>query len=74
MTLWLVARWLDSTEPLQTEFEFAPISEDEFMAKCTPGTSRDIALGVRRVVSESLGIPYDCIYPEHCLVKDLGAE
>ena len=48
------------------------ISDDEFVKKCGPGTDRDKALRVRRIVSEQLGIPYDHIHPEQNFVDDLG--
>ena len=48
------------------------ISDDEFVAKCKPGTSRDIALRVRRIVSEQLGVDYDRVHPNQDFVRDLG--
>ena len=51
-----------------------PITEDEFVARCAPGTSRDTALRVRRIISEQLGVPYDQIYPEQDFVGDLNAD
>lgn len=47
------------------------ISDDEFVARCTPGTRRTTALKVRRIVSEQLGIPYEHIYPEQHFFDDL---
>jgi len=72
--IWWLLSWLESLGSSEISSEYPPISDDEFMAKCDPGTSRDVALGVRRVISESLGVPYESIYPEHRLVEDLGAE
>jgi hypothetical protein len=51
---------------------FDPISDDEFMARCPEGTSRDVALKVRRIVAEQLGIEYERIYPSSRFVDDLG--
>lgn len=51
-----------------------PISDDQFMARCPPGTNREIALKVRRIVAEQLFIEYERIYPEHSFVNDLGAD
>ncbi len=48
-----------------------PISDDEFLARCSPGTTRETALRVRRIISEQLGVPYDQIYPEQDFVNDL---
>ena len=72
--IWWLLSWLESFESREISGEYPPISDDEFMARCDPGTSRDVALGVRRVISESLGVPYESIYPEHRIVEDLGAE
>ena len=48
-----------------------PISDDEFLARCSPGTTRETALRVRRIISEQFGVPYDQIYPEQDFVNDL---
>lgn len=53
---------------------FPPISDDEFMARLPPGTNREIALKVRRIVAEQLAIEYERIYPEASFVNDLGAD
>ena len=50
------------------------ISDVEFVRRCSPGTSKEVALKVRRIVSEQLGVPYEKIHPEHRLVEDLGAD
>jgi hypothetical protein len=52
---------------------FPPISDDEFMARCPPETNREIALRVRGIVSDSLGIDCERIYPSSRLVEDLDA-
>jgi len=52
---------------------FPPISDDEFMARCPAGTNRDVALKVRRIVSDQLGFEYGRIYPSSRFVDDLGA-
>lgn len=64
----LIADW-----QMQADFErrFPPISDDEFMALCEPGTNREIALKVRRIVSEQLNIPYQQIYPTSRFIEDL---
>ena len=60
----------------QKEFEdrFPPISDEEFMARCRPGTRPEVALKVRSVLAEALNIEYERIYPSSRLVEDLGAE
>ncbi|MEM8733132.1 MAG: hypothetical protein AAGG44_02860 [Planctomycetota bacterium] len=51
-----------------------PISDDEFVARCTPGTRRETALRVRKIVSEQLGIPYESVYPEQHFADDLDCD
>lgn len=53
------------------EARFPPISDDEFMAKMPPGTNREIALKVRRIVAERLFIEYERIHPDSSFVRDL---
>lgn len=72
-----VARALAKEEPwFYNDFNdrFPPISDDEFVARCTPGTRRDTALRVRRIVSEQLGVEYARIYPSSRFVQDLNAD
>jgi hypothetical protein len=52
---------------------FPPISDDEFMARCPAEANRVVALKVRRIVADQLGIEYARIYPESSFVNDLGA-
>jgi hypothetical protein len=56
------------------EARFPPISDEEFLARCTPGVRPEIALKVRRVLSEALNVDEERIYPSSRLVEDLGAE
>ena len=53
--------------------KWPPISDDEFIRRCSPGVDRERALKVRRIVSRQLGIDYDRVYPEQRFVEDLGA-
>lgn len=52
----------------------APMSDEEFIVACGPGTDPEVALGVRRIVSEKLSIPYEEIYPSHRFIEDLKAD
>lgn len=54
--------------------DWPPISDDEFMAKCSPGVSRDTALRVRKIVSEQLGVDYERVHPDQEFVRDLGCD
>jgi hypothetical protein len=60
----------------EVEFQekFPPITDDEFVARCTPGTSRRVALAVRRLVAEHLGVEYARVHPSCSFVDDLGAD
>jgi hypothetical protein len=72
-----VARALAKEKPwIYNDFNdrFPPISDDEFVARCTPGTRRDTALRVRRIVAEQLGVEYARIYPSSRFVQDLNAD
>ena len=53
---------------------FPPISDAEFLARCRPGTSPQVALKVRRLVAEHLAIEYERVYPSTDFVEDLGAD
>jgi hypothetical protein len=52
---------------------FSPISDAEFLRRCPPDTNPDIALRVRRIVSDALAVEYERIYPSSRLMEDLGA-
>ncbi len=60
----------------QAEFEerFPPISDAEFLAYCTPGTTPRVALKVRRIIAEHLAIEYGRIHPSMSFVEDIGAD
>lgn len=51
---------------------FPPMSDREFLARCTPGTDPKVALRVRRLVAYHLGVDYECIYPSSRFAQDLG--
>jgi len=53
---------------------FPPISDAEFLAMCPRGTNRAVALKVRRIVADQLGVEYERIYPSSSFVNDLGCE
>ena len=54
--------------------QFPPLSDAEFMARCTPGTSPEVALRVRRIVADQLAVRYEQIHPSTRFVEDLGAD
>ena len=56
------------------EERFPPISDAEFLARCRPGTSPEVALKVRRIVAEQLAVEYERVYPSTRFIEDLGAD
>ena len=54
--------------------KFPPISDDEFMARCSPGTRPEVALKVRRIVADHLAVKYEQIYPSMRFIEDIGAD
>lgn len=82
MAAWLIVLLLiiavalvcDVTSRKRFELRFPPISDDEFVALCGPGTNRDVALRVRRIVADQLGVEYDRIHPSCSFVNDLGCD
>lgn len=50
------------------------ISDEEFLAACSPGTRPEVALKVRAIISEQLAIPENEIHPSHRFVEDLRAD
>ncbi|MCU0710459.1 MAG: hypothetical protein MUC43_00265 [Pirellula sp.] len=65
--------WLDAKR-VPCPKKWPPISEDEFLRRCSPGVDRERALKVRRIIAEQLGVDYDRIYPEQRFVEDLHAD
>jgi hypothetical protein len=53
---------------------FSPMSDEEFVQQCGAGTNPEIALRVRRIVSDQLGVEYERVHPSSSFVNDLGAE
>ena len=51
--------------------KWPPITDDEFVAKCSPRANPQTALKVRRIISEQLGVPYERIHPDQGFVNDL---
>ena len=53
---------------------FPPISDAEFVARCTPGTRPEVAQKVRRIVAKHLAVEYDRIHPSMRFLEDIGAD
>ena len=73
-TLWLFVMVTSQVADDRFSKRWPPINDDEFLRRCPPGTNRNTALTVRRIMSESTGIPYESIYPEQHMVSDLGMD
>jgi hypothetical protein len=54
--------------------KFPPISDAEFLARCSPGVNPEVALKVRRIVAEHFAIEYECVYPSMTFIEDIGAD
>ena len=50
-----------------------PISDEEFLKLCDPSISPEVALKVREVLADALGMRKEEIYPDARLIADLGA-
>ena len=70
----LIGRVVARTRPIEIGRRFPPISDEEFVALCTPGTSPDVALRVRRIIAKHLAVDYDQVHPSMNFVEDLGAD
>jgi hypothetical protein len=69
-----IAYFLGAKDRESFNARFPPISDAAFMARCAPGADPKIALGVRRIVADQLGVEYERIYPSSRFVEDLGAD
>ncbi len=74
IVLGIVACVLDRRRQQSFEEKWPAIDDDEFLRRCSPGTRREIALTVRRIVSKHLCIPYEHIHPEQNFIDDLQAD
>lgn len=66
--------YLDSRRQVEFRKKFPPLTEDEFVERCGPGTDREVALKVRDIIATQLHIPPAEIYPEHRFIDDLHAD
>jgi hypothetical protein len=56
------------------EERFPPISDAEFLARCSPGVNPAVALKVRQMAADYFAIEYERVHPSTCFIKDLGAD
>ncbi|MCA9023824.1 MAG: hypothetical protein KDA86_01300 [Planctomycetaceae bacterium] len=49
--------------------KFPPISDEEFVARCEPSVSLEVAHGVRQTIGSIFGIEAERIHPETNLIK-----
>ncbi|SFI67143.1 acyl carrier protein [Planctomicrobium piriforme] len=50
-----------------------PISDEESLALCDPSIPPHVALTVRDILCDALGVDREIIYPDARLIQDLGA-
>jgi hypothetical protein len=53
---------------------FPPMTDEEFVRECGPGTNPQIALRVRRIVADQLGVDYERVHPSSSFANDLMAD
>ena len=70
----LIGRLVARIRPIEFERQYPLISDDEFVALCTPGTSPDVALRVRRIIAKCLAVEYDRVHPNMNFIEDIGAD
>jgi hypothetical protein len=56
------------------EERFPPISDAEFLARCSPGVDPKVALKVRQIVAEYFAIEYERVHPSMTFIEDIGAD
>lgn len=70
LLLLLVAIW-----PAEVPYTIQPpISDAEFVARCTPETTPWVALRVRRIIADNFGLDYNRVYPSHDFRDDFGVD
>ena len=62
---------LDARRRRAFDERWPPISDDEFVARCSPGADRAVALEVRRMIAEQFSVPYEQVHPGQEFVGDL---
>ena len=56
------------------EERFPPISDAEFLARCSPGVDPKVALKIRGIVAEYFAIEYERVHPSMTFIEDIGAD
>jgi hypothetical protein len=74
LVVFLICILVGSRNTGEFQLKFPPISDEEFVARCSPGTDPEIALKVRRIVAKQLGVEYERIHPSCHFINDLGAD
>jgi len=58
----------------EVEVSGDPISDAEFLVRCSPGVDPRVALKVREIVAEHFGVEYERVHPSTRFIEDLGAD
>lgn len=70
----ILGTYFDRQQRAEFRKKFPPLTDDEFVKRCGPGTDPEMALIVRDIIAEQLNIPREEIYPEHRFIDDLHAD
>jgi hypothetical protein len=73
LTTFCVIAMVASRNRAAFEERFPPISDAEFLARCSPGVDPKVALKIREIVAEYFGIDYERVHPSMRFVDDLDA-
>jgi hypothetical protein len=62
--------WRDSLAKLEEyEEKYPPISDEEFLRRCSPDVRPDVALQVRGIIADVFGVERENIHPETNLIE-----
>ena len=71
--LFAVAWVCEQKKWAQFNERYPPMTDPEFIQRCSPGTDPEVAIKIRHILSDSLGIPVERIYPDQNF-SDLGVD
>jgi hypothetical protein len=74
VVLILAVQFVGRAQTASFNARFPPISDQEFVALCSPGTSPDVALRVRRIIAKRLAVEYERVHPSMNFIEDIGAD
>lgn len=72
LTTFFVIAMVAARNRASFEERFPPISDAEFLARCSPGVDPKVALKIRRIVAGYFDIPYERVHPSMRIIDDLA--